>query len=151
MYSKDLICNILNYIDNNLFTKISIDELANYFHYDKYYIVKLFKKEIGYTIISYINKLRIYYALKDINNSDNLFINISLKYGFYSLEYFSEIFKKEVGVSPRKYKSMIKDRLLSKDVINNLLIINSLIRYKDNYLDNRYHKVDKSLRLSIFK
>ena len=151
MYSKELICNVLEYIDNNLFVKISINDLANYFHYDKYYIIKLFKQEIGDTLITYINKLRIYYVLKDINTSDNLFITISLKYGFYSLEYFSEIFKREVGVSPRDYKKMVNNRYLNTKVVNNILEINKLVKYKDNYLNNRKRKIDTTLRLSIFK
>ena len=59
MRSNELIFKILVYIDNNIFTKITLDGLAHTFHYNKYYIVKLFKKEIGYTLIDYINKLKI--------------------------------------------------------------------------------------------
>ena len=55
MFSNDLIIQILIYIENNLYKKISIDELSITFHYNKDYIMRLFKKEIGYTIIDYIN------------------------------------------------------------------------------------------------
>ena len=43
MYSNDLVCNILIYINNNYKKDISIDEISNYFSYNRFYIMKLFK------------------------------------------------------------------------------------------------------------
>ena len=60
MYSNKIICDILIYIENNLKSKITIKDLENKFFYNRYYIMKLFKKEIGLTIIEYINSLKIY-------------------------------------------------------------------------------------------
>ena len=47
MFSNDLVINILNYLDNNLYTQISINEISNFFKYNKDYIMRLFKKEIN--------------------------------------------------------------------------------------------------------
>lgn len=89
MYSNELICKILNYIDNNINKKITIEELSLRFYYNRYYIMKLFKKEIGMSILDYINLLRIRNSINSINNSNKLLIRIAIDNGFYSLEYFS--------------------------------------------------------------
>ena len=57
MFSNSLVIDILNYIDNNLYSKITINDLVYRFNYNKDYIMRLFKREIGITIIDYINKM----------------------------------------------------------------------------------------------
>ena len=151
MRSNELIFKILVYIDNNIFTKVTLDGLAHTFHYNKYYIVKLFKKEIGYTLIDYINKLKIYYSLKLLNNSAYSILKIAIDTGFYSLEYYSETFKKEIGVSPKKYQKMLADRLLDQRTISKILEITNLVKYKNEYISNYNNNAKKTLVLSIFK
>lgn len=156
MYSNKLICNILIYIDNNLNNKISIDELSNLFFYNRYYIIKLFKQEIGLSITEYINSLRIYNAIKQIKNSDNSLMNICLKNGFYSLEYFSETFKQIANVSPRKIKNyFFKKEKLTENEIN--LITSAIVnlyeisKIKDNYLSRQQPVKSPVKKLTIFK
>lgn len=54
IYSNELVCNILKYINININTEITIINLSNIFSYDKTYIMKKFKRELGLTIIEYI-------------------------------------------------------------------------------------------------
>lgn len=152
MYSNNLICNILNYIDINLNTKISIDDLENKFYYNRYYIMKLFKKEIGITIFNYINKLRVLNSISQISNTTNNLIKIAMNNGFYSIEYFSEIFKKEVSVSPSKYKKMLLEHTIyhNYEVINNIIELNKLKEKKNKYLNNAKPIVAPVKKLSIF-
>ena len=93
MYSNTLICNILRYINNNINEKISIEDLENEFHYNRYYIMKLFKKELNITIIDYINSIRIYNSIIQIKEQDQNLLNIAYKNGFYSIEYYYETFR----------------------------------------------------------
>ena len=106
MYSNELICNILEFIDNNFKRDISIEEITFRFSYNRYYIMKKFKKEIGDSIISYINKLRVYNSLSELNHTNNSIVLISINNGFNSLEYYSEMFKKIIGISPSKYRKL---------------------------------------------
>ena len=46
MYSNEIVCQILDYIDQNITTKISLIDISNYFFFNKFYISKLFKREI---------------------------------------------------------------------------------------------------------
>lgn len=66
MFSNSLVLEILDYLDLNLFRKVTIDELANTFHFNKDYLMRLFKREIGSTIIDYMNYKRIYMSLESL-------------------------------------------------------------------------------------
>ena len=155
MYSNKLVCKILNYIDKNINNKISINDLENIFFYNRYYIMKLFKKEIKLSIIEYINSLRVYNCILDIKNKNNTFMNIALKNGFYSLEYFSEIFKQITKSSPRKFKYYFlrKTNISQNDIelINKSIIkLHEISKIKNNYLNKQEPITYPVKKLSIF-
>ena len=136
MYSNTLIINILKYIDINIKQKISLDDISKLFNYDKSYIMRLFKKEMGITIIDYLNRMKIYNSLELLKNKNNTFLYVALKSGFYSQEYFSETFKKIMQVTPKDYQNFLF-RKLKDDKDINLIIKNSLsileLKEKSNY------------------
>ena len=59
MKKNELVIQILNYINLNIFSLSSIDELAHIFHYNKDYIMRIFKRELNLTIIEYIPRKKI--------------------------------------------------------------------------------------------
>ena len=152
MYSNNLICNILEYIDININNKITIEDLEHRFYYNRYYIMKLFKKELNITIFDYINKLRIYNSTNELLNNEKI-IKIAINNGFYSLEYFSEIFKREIGISPRNYKKVLSSTYYYKQrikVTSNIIKIKSIIDKINYYKNNRKREVLPVKKLSIF-
>ena len=156
MYSNKLICEILIYIDKNIKNKITIEELENKFFYNKYYIMKLFKKEIGLTIIEYINSIRVYNSILLIKNNNLKFINIAFKSGFYSLEYFSETFKQITKLSPKKFKNYFSYKkyisLEDIDQINcSMVKLYEISNIKNNYLSKQKPLKAPVKKLSIFK
>lgn len=156
MYSNELICSILDFIDSNINRKISIDEIALKFYYNRYYIMKLFKKELGISITNYINYMRIRNSIRDINNNYFSITRVALNNGFYSIEYFSETFHKIMGVSPRIYLDYCKYRFkVSEDnfsIINiNLIKLQELVDYTNKYRKNKKPIGIPALKLSIFK
>lgn len=156
MYSNELICKILDYIDNNINKKITIEELSLRFYYNRYYIMKLFKRELGISLFDYINNLRIYNSINAINTSDKLLINIAITNGFYSIEYFSEMFKKIIGVSPSKYKKFYYLRYSPnkenyKLITDNLIKLNTHISKINGYRQKRKPVIPPTRKLSIFK
>ena len=130
MYSKPLIINILIFLNNNLYQKIELNYLEEMFHYNKFYIIRLFKKEIGITINDYLNRMRIYNSLNDIVNPNYSCLKVALLYGFTNLEYYSETFSKIIGISPLKYKKFyLKMDNLDNEIRNK--IIENVINLSD--------------------
>ena len=108
MFSNTLILKILDYIDNNLYKKITIEELSKTFYFNKDYIMRVFKREIKTTIIEYINKKRIFTSLNQLKNTNNSILKIAINNGFISQEYYSETFTKIIGVNPLTYRKFTK-------------------------------------------
>ena len=150
---KEVIYKILKFIDSNINQKIDIDHLSKHFYINRYYLMKLFKREMGLTINNYINSLRIYNSLKDIK--DKSILNVALKNGFYSQEYYSETFKKIMGVKPITYKKYINyDKSVSYKeidiILNSLINLKDIVNKKENYLHN-FLSQDHEQVLSIFR
>lgn len=156
MYSNELVCRILDFIDSNINRKISIEEIALKFYYNRYYIMKLFRKELRISINNYINYMRIRSSINEIKNNNYSITRVALNNGFYSLEYFSETFHKVMGVSPRIYLDYCryKFRVSEKDLetINiNLIKLQELVEYISKYRKNKKPVGIPVLKLSIFK
>ena len=140
-FSNDIVCRILDYIDNNFNGQISICEIAYRFSYDKYYLMKLFKREIGISIIEYLHRMRVYKSMIMIQSTDYSFTRIALVNGFSSLEYFSEVFHKIMGISAREYRFYIEKRYLKDNSKIDSILFNwakldeffiKIIKYKKN-------------------
>lgn len=154
MYSNELVVKMLNYIDDNLYKRITMDEISSIFYFNKDYLMRIFKKELDITIMDYINKRRIYNSLELLKNTDDLVIKIALNSGYSSLEYYSETFTKILGVSPLTYRkftkvnSQISDEEL--DIIRTRLPdISSLLKRIDIYKNNI--KRSEVKKIGLFK
>ena len=155
MYSNELVCNILSYIDENIKNKISIDDLVIEFNYNRFYIMKLFKRELDISIIDYINTIKIYSSLSYINDNHS-FLSCALISGYYSLEYYSEMFKRILGVNPSTYKKIINRnpdiKIEELDIFtNNLAQIKRIINKCNTYKLNIAPSTLPAKKLSIFK
>ncbi len=134
---NELVLKILDYIDNNLYKKITMDELSRVFFFNKDYIMRIFKKELGMTIIDYINRKRIYNSLEELKTTDDMMLKVALKHGYVSQEYFSEIFSKYMGVNPLTYRKFTK--------INNTIDYDDIIKIRKNLVELKYQldKIEK--------
>ena len=144
-------CEIIEYINKNINKEITIDELSMHFFFDKTYIMKRFKKELGVSIHEYINIIRIYNSLS-LMRTDNYLLSIGMKNGFNSLEYFSETFKKVMGVNPTTYKKYINYKYVSKKeeslILNNLNYLNTIKEKAINFLN---HRKPQAIPVKMFK
>lgn len=93
---------ILEYINQNIASPITIDQLANQFFLSKSYICRIFKQATGTTINKYLTARRISIAKSLL--SEGMFVNeVYEKCGFRDYSNFLKAFTKAVGVSPKKY------------------------------------------------
>lgn len=154
MYSNELVVKMLNYIDDNLYKRITMDEISSIFYFNKDYLMRIFKKELDITIMDYINKRRIYNSLDLLKNTDDLVIKIALNSGYSSLEYYSETFTKILGVSPLTYRKFTKvNSQISDDELEiirtRLPDISFLLKRIDIYKNNI--KRSEVKKLGLFK
>lgn len=102
----------LYFIEFNLDSKINLSELAEKYEVSAPYLSSLFKKEVGTTIVKYVNKLRIDRAINLLNTSSLSIQDIAIYVGIYDHNYFTKVFKKEVGVAPSDYRNNLHNEVI---------------------------------------
>ena len=95
---------IRKYIYENYNKKITLDEIAESYYINKYYLTRIFKQKYGISINSYITNLRITNAKKELRFSDKSVEQIGIDNGYKELYYFSRMFKQVEGISPQQYR-----------------------------------------------
>jgi AraC-like DNA-binding protein len=104
---QEFIKSSLDYIEQNLKTDITADELAEMANYSAGHFCRLFAHTMDSTVASYILKRRLDHALADISSGRKA-IDVVLEYGFATYAGFYKAFVKMYGCSPKKYLSIYK-------------------------------------------
>ena len=104
-YSDQRISRIVQYINENYSKIATIDQIADTFYLSKFYLCRLFAKELGVSLISYLNMIKIRAACAMIEANKFTMTEIALRCGFNSSSYFCKVFKNEMGISPKAYRA----------------------------------------------
>lgn len=96
----DLFENEKIYLNPNL----KVSDIAAAIGTNRTYISAYFNKETQCTFYDYVNRYRIEYACKLLENSDEKILQIAELSGFNSSQAFIRVFIKIKGISPNKYR-----------------------------------------------
>lgn len=106
-YENELLNDILLYIDDNIYEKISVSTLCDHFCISTSMLHSLFRKNMNNTAKNYINELKLSKSKELIRNSTHTLSEISEMLGFSSIHYFSKKFKLYFNISPTEYSKSI--------------------------------------------
>lgn len=95
---------VRRYIDNHFKENLSLDQLAQLAHLNKYYLAHSFRREFGVSPINYLMSRRIEESRFLLRETDHPLSLIAQILGFSSLSYFSQCFRRMEGVSPLEYR-----------------------------------------------
>ena len=95
---------VKEYINKNYASKITLTILSQKFGCCNATLTKSFKKEYNFTIMGYLNEVRLEKAEGFVRKTRNSFKEISADCGFYDQNYFSKSFTKRYGLSPSDYR-----------------------------------------------
>lgn len=98
--------DIIIFLEENYSKPLSLDLIADTLGFNKHYICTAFKKDVGITIINYLNYLRIRHAAELFSYSDSDPLIICNKVGFKNLSHFNHTFKYLTGMPPGHYRKM---------------------------------------------
>ena len=108
-HGTGIVSQVVDYIDRNYRNDIQRSDLSKLVWLNPDYIARLFKKEMGQSIGSYVIARRIEYA-KQLLRDKNIPINeVSSMSGYDSFAYFSRLFKRNEGCSPSEYRKRIQE------------------------------------------
>ena len=97
---------VIDYMKARLDKQIKVAELAELIYMEETYFIKKFKKALGDSPITYLNKLKIYRAMAYLAEQSFTLSEISRKIGIYDSSYFSKLFKSYAGITPMEYRSI---------------------------------------------
>ncbi|MEK5067761.1 AraC family transcriptional regulator [Sporosarcina sp. FSL K6-1508] len=90
-------------MENHIKDDIKAEDLAKMVGYSPYHFYRIFDKHIGYTIMDYVLKRKLQYALYELVKGGKI-IQIALEYGFETHSGFTRAFKKCFGSPPSLYR-----------------------------------------------
>lgn len=94
----------LDYIYDNLHTRLTLSRLAEAAGLSETYFSRLFKREVGMTVPEYITAKRIEAASNMLRFTDYSVLDISEYLCFGTESYFIKLFKQHTGLTPRAYR-----------------------------------------------
>lgn len=103
---KQSLQTIKNYLDEHYTEKISLDDLAARFFINKFYLARAFKDQFGFTILTYLDHVRVTRAKQLLRFSPLTVEDIAARVGIPDPAYFSRVFKKVEGLAPGEYRKL---------------------------------------------
>lgn len=107
--NEDMLIKIKEYIFSKITGDISLQQVADHFHYNMKYFSHSFKQLSGENFSSYVTNLRINMAKELLKNTDEKIADIAEKTGYSNLQYFMKIFKKTTGLTPAEYRQKVQN------------------------------------------
>ena len=99
---------VQRYIDLHFKEALTLEQLADEGHMNKYYLSHAFKREYGVSPINYMISRRIEESKYLLAETDLSMSQIAQLLGFSSLSYFSQVFRKTQRLSPMEYRQNAK-------------------------------------------
>jgi AraC-like DNA-binding protein len=99
---------VRRYIDMHFKEALTLEQLAEEAHMNKFYLSHAFKREYGISPINYMISRRIEESKYLLAETDLSMSQIAQLLGFSSLSYFSQVFRRTQSVTPMEYRQSTK-------------------------------------------
>ncbi len=100
---------MLIWIDNNLENNITVSEIASVTNICTRECQRIFNQYLHYSPIEYVQRKRIFNAVKQLSDTDKSITDIALNCGFSNPSYFSKQFREFMGSTPSEYRTAVKE------------------------------------------
>jgi AraC family transcriptional regulator len=99
----NLIQKTIDYVEDNITKKLTVEELANISGFSTYHYYRVFHNYVGMSVMEYVTKRKLQHSIFNLSNGDKI-LDIALNYGFETHAGFTKAFKKYFGYSPNYYR-----------------------------------------------
>lgn len=110
----DILLHAATYVRQNFINHMTVAELAGFCHCSESYLSHIFKKRMGVSISTYMNKIRIESAKNYLVSTDLSIAEISMNTGFDDPNYFSRVFARLVSIPPAEYRRRFRENRPAK-------------------------------------
>jgi AraC-like DNA-binding protein len=92
------------YVSSRFYSKITLEGISKQFAMSSFYFCRVFKRATGFTLIEYVNAVRVIQACRLLRETDSSITDIAGQCGFESDTHFGRVFKGIMYVSASQYR-----------------------------------------------
>ena len=96
--------HLTSFIHQEYQNRITIGLLAAECHCSESYLNHMFKKRVGVSLSTYVNKLRIEHSKLLLLETNDSMLSIALQIGFKDANYFARTFRQLIGIQPSEFR-----------------------------------------------
>ena len=107
MNTGAFIHDLLDWIDNNLDSRLDIETVSRRAGYSKWHLQRIFKEHTGSPLAEYIRAQKLQKSVERLAQSDEPILNVAIALGFDSQQSFNRSFKRQYGQAPGAWRRSI--------------------------------------------
>lgn len=112
---------------------MSVENVADYAGFSIDYFNRIFLAHTGFTVMSYVNYMRIKKAVLLLRNTDKTILEIALEVGYDSHEGFIKAFKKFYALTPSEYRKQNQNEILAWNELADLSCANRFLHENSDF------------------
>ncbi|MEM6688423.1 MAG: AraC family transcriptional regulator [Planctomycetota bacterium] len=102
--SIDRTLHVLSYIEAQLHTTITVEQVSSLVDVSPFYFCRLFKQTMGMSLIQFVKQLRLEKAKQLLSRSSDPISMIAIECGYFDQSHLNRDFKSATGLTPGRFR-----------------------------------------------
>ena len=103
---SEVINAVMTYINNHYREELSLENVAGFAGFSRYYFSRSFKKQTGYSFKDYLCQKRLQVAMDLLIRTNRSMRDVAIESGFGSVATFNRVFREKKGCTPTQYRAI---------------------------------------------
>ena len=103
---SEVITAAMTYINNHYKDELSLEDVAGFAGFSRYYFSRSFKKQTGYSFKDYLCQKRLQVAVDLLIRTNRPMRDVAMDSGFGSVATFNRVFREQKGCTPTQYRAI---------------------------------------------
>ena len=103
---SEVITASMTYINNHYKQDLSLEDVAEFAGFSRYYFSRSFKKQTGYSFKDYLCQKRLQVAMDLLIRTDKSMKDVAADSGFGSVATFNRVFREKKGCTPTQFRAI---------------------------------------------
>ena len=103
---SEVITAVMTYINNHYREELTLEDVAQFAGFSRYYFSRSFKRQTGYSFKDYLCQKRLQVAMDLLIRSNTPMRDVAIESGFGSVATFNRVFREKKGCTPTQYRAI---------------------------------------------
>ena len=103
---SEVITAVMTYINNHYREELSLEDVAKFAGFSRYYFSRSFKRQTGYSFKDYLCQKRLQVAMDLLIRTNRSMREVAIESGFGSVATFNRVFREKKGCTPTQYRAI---------------------------------------------